>query len=164
MALINETMTAEEYRKLVSGDVSKPQPGNRKIMGATKTEWNGIKFDSQLELIAYQLLTESHIKFEFKKKFVVVSGFRYNGIKIQDITWTPDFYFSDIGVIVDTKGYSNETAPIKIKLFKRYLFDNSLNWNVWIIKKKSDIHTAIYLVKKRIENQPNIESEKFFIA
>ena len=155
-------MSAAEFRKLLGGDASKHQPANRKIMGATKVEYNGIKFDSQLELAMYQLLADHKVPFEFKRRFEIVSGFRYRGKKIQAITWTPDYYFEGIDLIVDTKGFPSETFSIKLKLFKKSMFDSGRNVDVWSVRKKADLITCVLLIKKRMAGDPDVKSEKFF--
>lgn len=155
-------MTAAEFRKLLGGDAAKPQSTNRKIIGATKVEYNGIKFDSQLEMTMYQMLTDFKIPFEFKKKFEIVSGFRYRGKKIQAITWTPDYYFEGIDLVVDTKGFPSETFPIKLKLFKKSMFDSGRDVGVWSVRKKADLITCVLLIKKRMAKDPDVKSEKFF--
>lgn len=157
-----ERMTVDEYRKYLGVDVSRPDK-NRKIMNATKIERGGITFDSLLESTAHELFTSHGLQFEFKPKFVVVPGFRYMGKKIIDITWSPDFAFPELRIVLDTKGFPSETFPIKLKLFKKMMFDRGEDWAVWVVKNKSDISTAIYLLKKRIEGQADNESEKFFL-
>lgn len=43
--------------------------------------------------------------------------------KLQDITYTPDFYFKYGGkdIYIETKGIENDVFPIKKKLFRAWL-------------------------------------------
>lgn len=45
---------------------------NKKIRNAEKTEYEGIKFDSRLELFCYLALKEAKIPFELKTQFTSV--------------------------------------------------------------------------------------------
>jgi len=102
---------------------------NKKIRNATKsTAQDGTPTDSKLEATMYNLLKLHHINFEFKVKYELQPAFEYNGKKIQPISWTPDFTLVAFNMIVDTKGYSNDTAPIKIKIVKYALANDKYSW------------------------------------
>ena len=108
---------SNEYKALLDKEKSAEKPKNKKIMGATKCIYKDIKFDSKLELNFYRYLELQGIDFIHQQKYVIQEGFRFEGKKIQEITWTPDFYFPDKQVIVDTKGFATEVFRIKQKLF-----------------------------------------------
>jgi hypothetical protein len=97
---------------------------NRKILNAVKVEQNGIRFDSRLELYAYNALKAAGIDFEFQKVFVLQDKFKYGTEAIRAITSRVDFWIPSKTLIVDTKGYANDVAPLKYKLLKKKLHDN----------------------------------------
>lgn len=113
---------------------------NRKIRGAKKCEWNGIKFDSQLERDFYQYITVLKIPFKHQVTYELQEGFVCAGAKIRAITWTPDFDFGTF--IIDTKGHSTQQAEMRIKMFKyKYRIP------VYIFKTKSDFKKIHELIK-----------------
>lgn len=117
---------------------------NRKIVGAKKIEVDGIIFDSRLEMAMHSALIVSKLPFMFKQTICLIEGFIYGDKKIRDITWSPDFFIPYLKIILDTKGYSNDIAPLKIKLCKYWLMkQNMLDWQIWIVKKKSEIPNTI---------------------
>lgn len=106
------------------------QSSNKKIQNAQPTG----KFKSKLEARTEFLLKHAGFKPRYEpKKIVVWEGFRPtvpfydNGKqrmeKIQDITYTPDFYFKYAGkdIYIETKGIENDVFPIKKKLFRAWL-------------------------------------------
>ncbi len=117
---------------------------NKKVINATKCVIDGIEFDSKLEGHAYAQFKYHHIRFRLKPKFVIQEKFRFHGKGIQQITLTPDFYLIDLNIVVDTKGFSTDSATLKFKLFKRYLFDEYTDPpNVIILKTKKDVDLFI---------------------
>lgn len=98
---------------------------NNKVRNATKVEKYGIKFDSKLELYMYELLKVEGWPFEFKRKYELQPGFRYRGEWVMPITLTVDFFMPAHNIIVDTKGYANDSSPLKYKGLKRQLLEMS---------------------------------------
>ena len=96
---------------------------NRKILNAVKVEQNGIRFDSRLELYCYNALKAAGIDFEFQKVFELQEKFKYGTESIRAITSRVDFWIPSKTLIVDTKGYANDVAPLKFKLLKYSLKD-----------------------------------------
>lgn len=111
---------------------------NRKIIGATEVEFNGIKFRSKKERDIYKYLLSINITPDYepmsvkiwdRDKFSVPYYDRY-GKKFMRITrkptmvkYTPDFVF-DYGiykVILEVKGFKNDVAPYKIRMFRDWL-------------------------------------------
>lgn len=125
-----------------------PHPkANRKILNATKSfAQDGTPTDSKLEATMYNLLKLHHINFDFKVKYELQPAFEYNGKKIRPISWTPDFTLTELNMIVDTKGFSNETAPIKIKMVKFTLSQMGFDWSTW-----HDIPPEIIILKNKAE-------------
>lgn len=120
----------------------KSKEGNKKVKNATKCEYNGIKFKSSLELFCYKELEKLGIDPGYESfKDILLHGFiprvnifepsklsndlTLNKGKIRDMTYTPDFHFKIWDkeektvkhIFIDTKGFANETYPLKKKLF-----------------------------------------------
>ena len=111
---------------------------NKKIKNATGISYDNINFKSHLEYHCYKLLQEADIipRYEYckyrliePKKLTVGTCYaprKKHLTKFQtcrEITYTPDFdfYYKDIHVYYDAKGKSNDTYPLKKKLFLNYL-------------------------------------------
>ena len=112
---------------------------NKKIKNATPTEYDGIKFKSDLEVTIYKALKEKGLNPLYEwHKFILQEGFRpskphyvkgvcpktANGYaKIIQITYTPDFTikYDDKILFIEAKGKQNDTYPIKRKLFLKQL-------------------------------------------
>lgn len=116
---------------------------NRKVKNATPLEYDGIHFKSSLEVMIYRTLKEQGFPVRYEpQKIVVWEGFRptvpfYDKDnvtrmlkkqmkKLLDITYTPDFMFEYGGhqIIIEAKGFVNDTFPIKKKLFRKWLEDH----------------------------------------
>lgn len=110
----------------------------KSISKAKKYTYRGIDYKSGLEKYMAQILYENKIKFEYEStKFELQEGFRLelksyerqaNGKgefknrgekKILPITYTPDFIGK--GFVIETKGYANESFPMKWKMFKKLM-------------------------------------------
>ena len=137
---------------------------NKKIKGATARSFNGINFKSQLEVIIYKTLIQEGFNPKYEeKKFILWDGFKptipfynkgKNGLnklsmtKLIDITYTPDFTFDYKGylVIIEAKGYENDTFPIKKKMFRKILetYKKALYFEVFTKKQLVD---AIKIIK-----------------
>lgn len=139
---------------------------NKKIIGATAKEYNGIKFKSKLEVIVYSTLLQEGFKPKYEEeKFVVWEGFKptvpfYNkdketrmlkieNAKVRDITYTPDFTFEykDVLIVIEAKGFENDTFPIKKKLFRKYLEKNRPSSLYFEIYTKKQLMQAISIIK-----------------
>ena len=113
---------------------------NRKILGATSLVSDGISFKSKLEVVIYKELLRAGFNPKYEeRKFVIWEGVKptkpfYNRDiqtkmlkldmgKMRDITYTPDFTFEYKNhlVIIEAKGFENDTFPIKKKLFRGLL-------------------------------------------
>ena len=111
---------------------------NKKIKGATKTEVDGIEFRSKLEASVYKYLKSIDITPDYepmsvkiwdREHFSVPYYDRY-GKKFMRITrkptsvkYTPDFVFNygNYKVILEVKGFKNDVAPYKIRMFRDWL-------------------------------------------
>jgi len=113
----------------------------KKISKAKKKVYDGIEFDSGLEVYAYKALKAAKIKFKYEPTSFIINPqgtrhFRvhkktpknaYHGIKTNNnlkISYTPDFIVHDeegnIIHIIETKGFANERFSVVVKLFYSY--------------------------------------------
>ena len=128
---------------------------NKKVKGARVTEFDGIKFRSELEVRLYKTLLQEGFKPEYEKKtFHIWEGFlpkipfyTKNHFKrkdkrieilskitvkdnrpLEDITYTPDFIieYNDKTIIIEAKGSENDVFPYKFKIFRKYLEKNPI--------------------------------------
>jgi hypothetical protein len=123
------------------------KPVNKKVRNATKVEQDGIKFDSKLEHYMYTLLQGAGINFEFQKVFVLQEGFRYNGEAIRPIKSIVDFWLPELNMVVDAKGYANDTAPLKYKLLKHQFHTQGKNPVVVMPKNKKECDALINRIR-----------------
>lgn len=129
-----------------SSSLKKPMI-NKKIKNAKKEVINGIKFDSSLERYMYNMLTSQKIKFEFQRKFVLVKGFRYKDKAILPITWKADFVMDQYNIIIDAKGFPNDVFPVKMKLFKRMIFDTkATEYEILLPSNRKECDSALIKV------------------
>ena len=109
---------------------------NKKIRGAKKIEYNGILFDSELELAFYQNMKAYKIPFIHQKKYIIIPTFKYRGKTIHGVTLTLDYVFKDIGLIIDTKGYPNDVFPVKMKILKYMFSRQGKEPVIWYVRVK----------------------------
>lgn len=140
---------------------------NKKIIGATAKEYNGIKFKSQLEVAIYKVLLQEGFKPKYEEeKYIIWKGFipkvpfynkdkatrllKIESGKLRDITYTPDFTFKykDTLVIIEAKGFENDVFPIKKKLFRKYLEDNIPSSLYFEIYTQKQLKQAINIIKE----------------
>ena len=134
-----------------------------KVKGATKNTYKGIKFQSILERQMYKALDDAGIEVEYEKHtFTVFPGMVYpqacyegtktklynKGSKIRPITYTPDFVDPNGKWIIETKGYANESFPLRWKLFKKHLKDNNLTYVLFMPRNKAQVAEVLELVKQ----------------
>lgn len=107
--------------------------------GNKKLEVNGIKFDSKLELVCYDLLNKLNFEFEFQKKIILIDGFRYNKKAIRPITLTVDFVVkhNDIDYYIDIKGFATDVSKIKYKMLRYQLKDNPKTDVLWLHSQRA---------------------------
>ena len=118
---------------------------NKKIRNATEVTYDGITFKSKLECSLYKVLKEEGFNVSYEKDtFILIPGFRptvtfykrsksrvfkLDLSKIRPVTYTPDFTIdTDNGIyFIEAKGIENDVYPLKRKLFRKYLEENSLD-------------------------------------
>lgn len=141
----------------------KPKTKGIKKVNSAKVEYNGILFDSKLEIYCYKKLIEAGLQFEYtNRKYIIVSPFTFDNLsyepnkrkgdllskrtnKIKYISYTPDFVGK--GWIIETKGRPNDQFPLRWKLFKKYLTDNNIKFNLYLPKNQKQIDQCIELIK-----------------
>lgn len=139
---------------------------NKKIINASPLEYDGISFKSKLEKMAYQTLKEQGFPVLYEpKKFIIWEGFRPNvpfynkdastrmlkmdSMKVIDISYTPDlmFEYNNHLIIIEMKGFENNTYPLKKKIFRKWLESNYPNSIYFEIFTKKQLLQAIDIIK-----------------
>lgn len=139
---------------------------NKKIINASPLEYDGISFKSKLEKMAYQTLKEQGFPVLYEpKKFIIWEGFRPNvpfynkdvstrmlkmdRKKVIDISYTPDlmFEYNNHLIIIEMKGFENNTYPLKKKIFRKWLESNYPNSIYFEIFTKKQLLQAIDIIK-----------------
>jgi hypothetical protein len=144
-------------KKVVSKKVKK------RSINAGKVEYDGIQFDSKLEIYCYKKLVENLIEFKYvPTTFQVLNPFVFNSTslepdkkrgellskrssKLQGIKYTPDFVGDKW--IIETKGRMNESFPLRWKLFKKYLTDNNIKFDLFLPKNQKQVDQCITIIK-----------------
>ena len=80
--------------------------------------FDGIKFDSKLEMNAYKRLKEYDIPFERQPEYVLEEGFEFEGKHYRDVRYVGDFLVSpkDKKLLIDMKGVRTRLYELKQKL------------------------------------------------
>lgn len=137
------------YQKLHAdslGKVRKPPIPNKKVMGARKTiNVEGVKFDSQLEKMMYDLLKGAGINFEFQHEIVLQPKFKYGSELIRSIKSRVDFWLPGHQTIIDTKGHATDISKLKFKLLKFFFFSKNEQPKIYMPGTKNE---CICLIKK----------------
>lgn len=139
---------------------------NKKVINASPLEYDGIFFKSKLEKMAYQTLKEQGFPVLYEpKKFIIWEGFRPNvpfynkdastrmlkmdSKKVIDISYTPDlmFEYNNHLIIIEMKGFENNTYPLKKKIFRKWLESNYPNSIYFEIFTKKQLLQAIDIIK-----------------
>lgn len=82
----------------------------RNVTSKAKLKYKGIQFKSALEVFMFKELEKLKVKFGYEEKtYTILEGFTFNGEKIRPIRYTPDFELRDYPVVIETKGYPNES-------------------------------------------------------
>lgn len=149
-----------------------------KVKNAKKSVFDGLSFDSNLELFTYKTLkangihgfgrenwtvtliepfvfsgiaTEAHLKTnkETKKKQVVLGQVTN---KIRPMTYTPDFVCineNKQGWVIECKGWGNEQYPLKRKMFKQYLTKNGFVVDFFEPNDQKNVLICVQLIKDK---------------
>ena len=154
---------------------------NKKIKNASPLEVNGVKFRSKLEAFTYRHLLSAGIKdfkyeehkfilqeafeskldsfedFEKSSKGTKIKGYDEADKKIRSITYLPDFVCIDdatkTGWVIECKGYSNDSFPLKWKMFKKHLHDNGYNVTLFKPNNQKNVLKTIELITNIFKNE-----------
>lgn len=150
---------------------------NKKILNATPTEYNGIKFKSLIEVMVYKTLLQYGFNPLYEPTtYIIWQGFRptvpyytrdskkvmiCNMRKLVDITLTPDFYIQYNGykIIIEAKGFENELFPYKLKMLREVLetYPDKDKYLIFEIFTKKQLLEAIEIIKKYGSDIPTKE-------
>ena len=130
---------------------------------AKKVSFDGIQFQSGLELYMYKALKEAKIVAEYEPvSYTLLEGFDLEGVcfekqangkgelidrgqkKVLGIKYTPDFTGKDY--ICECKGRANEAFPLRWKLFKRWCVKNKDTRPLYKPQNQKDIAIMIKLI------------------
>lgn len=129
---------------------------------ATGRTYDGIVFDSNLEMRYFKEVVQPKIhsgeiiKYELQKKYELQPQFTHNTKIIRPITYVSDFYllYSDgHEEVIDTKGYPDNTALIKRKMFWFKYPNIQYTWVSWVKKYGGWIDYEKYNAMKRKEKK-----------
>jgi len=130
-----------------------------------KSEYDGIKFQSNLEVYCYKALKIAGINFKYEPTtYVLIEGFKSDNVSyeadkrignllrpksqnLQSIKYTPDFVGKDW--IIETKGAQTDVFNMRFKLFKRYLNQKKLDYTLYMPKNHLQIDQTIKLILKQ---------------
>ena len=134
-----------------------------KVRNAKKSSYKGLDFKSNLELHCYKKLEEAKVPVKYEEKtFTIFPAMVYpqacyegttkklynKGSKIRPITYTPDFVDPNGKFIIETKGYANESFPLRWKLFKKHLKDNNHHYVLFMPRNKKQVNEVVELIKQ----------------
>ena len=135
----------------------------KKVKNAKKQTYDGKEFQSRLELHCYKELKSAKIPVEYEETtFTIFPATVYpqacyegttkrlynKGSKIRPITYTPDFVDPNGKFIIETKGYANESFPLRWKLFKKHLKDNNHHYVLFMPRNKKQVDEVVDLIKQ----------------
>ena len=134
-----------------------------KVKNAKKSSYKGLNFKSNLELHCYKKLEEAKVPVKYEQEtFTIFPAMVYplacyegttrklynKGSKIRPITYTPDFVDPKGKFIIETKGYANESFPLRWKLFKKHLKDNNHHYVLFMPRNKKQVDEVVELIKQ----------------
>ena len=141
----------------------KSKKGRSKVKNAKKSTYDGKEFKSNLELHCYKKLEEAKVPVKYEEEtFTIFDALVYpqacyegttkklynKGSKIRPITYTPDFVDPKGKFIIETKGYANESFPLRWKLFKKHLRDNNHHYVLFMPRNKKQVDEVVDLIKQ----------------
>jgi len=110
-----------------------------KVKNVSKVIDDGIKFDSKLEHYAYVRMKEEGVVFEIKPEYNLIESFRYCGELVRPMRFTPDYLLTEHNIILETKGFPNESFPLRLKLFKYKMHKDGTEIKFVICKTKKEV-------------------------
>ena len=135
-------------------------------VNSKKTTVDGITFASGLEKYMYQALKKAKIKAKYEgETYEVFSGFEFSNIsiercangkgeyknrgekKILPIRYTPDFIGKNF--IIECKGRANESFPLRWKLFKKVVKEESPHVIIYKPQNQKECDKTIELILQK---------------
>lgn len=103
-------------------------PHKYKVSAADMRTMDGIKFASKTEMLCYQLLKQSGLKFQLQPEFELQPGFEIDDTKVRPIVYKSDFLLGPPRssatepllpgqIVIDVKGMRLPTYMLKRKMF-----------------------------------------------
>ena len=137
---------------------------------AKKTQYDGILFDSQLEVYCYKALKREGIPFAYeKRKIEILPAITDKGVfnkshgkspvspktnNVSGIIYTCDFEDCldnpHFGFFIETKGRRNEQFPLRIKLFRHWRSKNEPHKEYFEAKNEAEVEQVIQLIKQNL--------------
>lgn len=140
----------------------------RRWVNSTKVSYDGINFDSTLELYMYKLLKEAGIPFSYvgreRGKYTLVEGFEYAQCcyetkgkinkdlvdvdKVLSIGYTPDIMCPNETFFIEVKGRELESFTLRWKLFKKEMMKRDSPPLLFMPKNKKNCEQTILILKE----------------
>lgn len=151
---MSEQISVDEAKKLAATGAwaSKKKNGKGQKYNNKTTEKYGEKFDSELELYAYELLKQFNIPFEFQYKHELQPAHKnWNNITIKRINLFVDFRIAlpdGSFIYFDTKGFETEESKIKYKILSYQLVQSGIKHQITWKHDKQKVMSFILGIKK----------------
>jgi hypothetical protein len=130
----------------------------RRKYGNNKPIYNGVKFDSELELSCYQLLSKLNIPFKWQVEYELQPNFKsWEGKGIRRIYMKIDFVVKMPDgklIIFDTKGFADNVAPLKYKMLEYRLITGKRNYELHWLKTKKEVKNFVLDLYDKLKNNP----------
>ncbi len=153
-------------KKKKSGSSKPPSFKGNRWSNSRKKLYNGIIFQSGLELYMYKALKKAGIDFSYEgKSYTLIEASEYKGECFERFTkkskqmkirkkvrlsiYTPDFIGVNERWIIETKGFVIEPFPIKWKMFKQLLSKRRNPPILLMPKNQKDCDQAVDLLVER---------------
>ena len=149
---------------------------NKKIKNAKSHVYDDIEFKSGLELFCYKQLKENNIPFIYQpESLVLIDNFKldfecYENIgkvvrdenkkikystkrfdlvpNVRSISYTSDFACPNNTWIIETKGFSNDSFPLRWKLVKQKLMELGFKGILMMPTNQKEILQCIEIIKQ----------------
>jgi hypothetical protein len=143
---------------------------NKKVRNATVTKKGKKTFRSKLELFTYNELKSNKIPFQYEEiRFEIMPSFDFKPVslekkksrgrvilkeeskKVRAATYLPDFVNINEGWIIEVKGLRTEAFNLRWKLFKKYLVDNKLFYDLYMPGNQAQVKEVIKIIKRKYD-------------
>ena len=143
---------------------------NKKVRNATVSKKGNKTFRSKLELFTYNELKKNKIEYQYEEvRFELIPPFNFDSIslekkkskgrnilkytpdKVRAATYLPDFVNLKEGWIIEVKGLRTEAFDLRWKLFKKYLVDNGLFYDLYMPGNQAQVKEVVKLINKNYD-------------